>query len=184
MTFVPPIKIAEPALEPVTLTEAKVWCRVTHTDEDDRITMLIKDARQQIEKFLERSLITQTWELVLDAFPDTVDVPLWFGQIQSPLVSLKYLDPDGAEQSWSLGNVVLDIETSPGWVRPAVGLTWPSTIDSANAVRIRYKAGYGDAAANVPETLKSRLLALVVLLYEHREVPETFWAPLEPFKVY
>lgn len=178
------LKIAEPAVEPVTLTEAKLWCRVTHTDEDSRITLLIADARQRVEKYLERSLITQTWELVLDAFPSTVDVPLWFGPIQAPLLSVKYLDTAGVEQSYSLGNVALDHETSPGWVRPVAGETWPATIDSANAVRIRFKAGYGDAGANVPELLRSRILALVVLLYEHREPPEAFWCALDPFRVY
>lgn len=178
------IKITEPAAEPVTLAEAKVWCRVTANDEDDRITLLSKDARQRIEARTQRSLITQTWELVLDAFPATVDVRLWYGPIQSPPVSVKYLDTAGAEQSFDLNNVVLDSETSPGWVRPAYGLEWPDTLASANAVRIRFKAGYGDVGSNVPETLRSRILQLTALLYEQREPPEEFWCALDPFIVY
>lgn len=62
-------RVTPPAIEPVTLDEAKAHLRVDINAEDSLITRLISDAREWVERFLRRSLITQTWALYLDAFP-------------------------------------------------------------------------------------------------------------------
>src|ERR1043165_9106345 len=88
-----------PSVEPITLEEARDHLRLvasgspaTHPD-DDMIEAFITAARQHIDGkdgWLGRCLITQTWELVLDTFPD--------GEIRLPLspvqevVSIKYDD--------------------------------------------------------------------------------------------
>jgi len=55
-----------PALEPVSLTEAKLHLRIDTTAEDVLISSLIKAARQYCENYQRRAYITQTWELWLD----------------------------------------------------------------------------------------------------------------------
>lgn len=68
--------LIEPAIEPITLSEAKTHLRVDFTDDDTLITTLIIVARQAVEEFLGRALITQTWQVFYDRFPD-----FFYGQI-------------------------------------------------------------------------------------------------------
>ena len=82
--------ITEPASEPVTLAEAKLHLRVDTVDDDARITELITSARQQAELILKRSLLPQTWEKTIDAFP-TSDIELLYPSIIA-IESIKYQD--------------------------------------------------------------------------------------------
>src|SRR3954471_23227089 len=58
-----------PAIEPVTLQEAKDFARVDGLEDDGLIASLIVTARQLAELATRRALITQTWVLKADAFP-------------------------------------------------------------------------------------------------------------------
>lgn len=156
-----------PASEPVTLTEAKAHLRVDGTDDDTYITALIVAAREGAENMTRRALMTQTWELTLDAFPDAFElirVP-----VQS-VTSITYDDPDGISTVLSSSLYSLDNADDAGlaYVVPAYNTTWPSTQDSINAVKLRYVSGYANAAS-VPQQIKSWMLLRVGLLYEHRE---------------
>ena len=65
-----PIKIiAQPAVEPVTLAEAKLHLRVDIADDDPLITTLIGAARVAAENICRRAFVTQQWTLFMDAFP-------------------------------------------------------------------------------------------------------------------
>lgn len=61
--------LSPPAVEPVTLAEAKLHLRVDIADDDAMITSLIKAAREFCETELRQALITQQWRLLLDSFP-------------------------------------------------------------------------------------------------------------------
>ena len=160
--------ITAPATEPVTSTEAKAHLRVDTTADDTLIGTLITAARQHVEAHLRRALITQTWELVTDAFPvgDVLRLPL------PPLVSvtsIKYTDEDGAESTLSSGLYVVDTDSTKGRVVLKNGETWPSvTLAAANGVRVRYVAGYGEASA-VPRPIRQAILLLIGTMYENRE---------------
>ena len=52
--------IAPPGEEPVTLAEAKAWCRIDAADEDALLSALIAAARLQVESLTGRALVTQT----------------------------------------------------------------------------------------------------------------------------
>lgn len=62
-------RIAGPAVEPITLSEAKAHLRVTDTVEDALISNLIKAAREEVEQATGLALITQEWRLYLDSWP-------------------------------------------------------------------------------------------------------------------
>lgn len=65
-----PIKLnTQPAVEPVSIDEAKLHLRVTHDDEDTLIATLISAARLHAENYCRRAFVTQKWDLYLDAFP-------------------------------------------------------------------------------------------------------------------
>lgn len=157
--------ITAPAAEPVTLAEAKAHLRVDGTDDDVYITALIGAARQGAEHITERALMAQTWELALDAFEADIHLP------RPPLASITsitYLNDGGALTTLDASAYLLDDYSEPARLLPAYGTTWPATRSQANAVLIRYVAGYASAAA-VPQEIKSWMLLRIGLLYENRE---------------
>lgn len=181
--------ITAPTTEPVTLTEAKAHLYVTHADDDTLIGAYIAAAREDAEHRLGRLLITQTWELSLGAFPSVIVMPVPIASV----VSVKYTDPDGAEQTLAAASYQADTVASPGAIAPAYGYSWPATREQYNAVKVRYTAGYA-TAADVPATIKAWILLRVGGLYENREafvVGTIFQAPrdfadglLDRYKVY
>lgn len=157
--------ITAPDSEPVTLTEAKAHLRVDGTDDDTLISALIVAARQGAEHSTGRALMPQTWELALDEFEDEIDLP------NPPLISVtsvKYTDSDGVEQTIDAADYQVDSHSAPARLLPAYGLEWPTSREQANAVLVRYQAGYADAAS-VPQEIKAWMLLRVGLLYENRE---------------
>jgi len=159
--------ITPPAAEPISLAEAKAHLRVDTTDEDALITALISAAREHAEHVTHRAFITQTWELAVDAFP-AAEILLPRPRLIS-VVSVKYDDAAEVEQTMDAADYALDTYSEPGWLLPAYGSTWPATLDAANAVRVRYTAGYGATASAVPQGLKAWMLLRVGNLYRNRE---------------
>lgn len=178
------IIITQPSVEPVSLTEAKLHAKVDGIDDDTLITSLITSTRQQAEHITGRAFCTQTLELLLDEFPDAVK--LLMPPIAS-IVSVKYIDTNGVEQTLAASAYSLDKDSEPGWLTPAYDTNWPDTRATPNAVRVRYVAGYGVAAA-VPASIKSWILMAIGTLYSQREaiiigstpseVPRDFFAAL------
>ena len=158
--------ITPPTVEPITLAEARTHLRVTHTDEDALITALITAARSDAENELQRSLITQTREIARDAFPAAIE--LRFGPILQ-VVSVKFDDVGGLEQTLDPATYRLDTYRLTGWLVPDPDYAWPETRQHVNAVRVRYTAGYGPAATDVPMPIRQWILLRIGTLFEHRE---------------
>ena len=157
-----------PAAEPVSVSEAKSHLRVDISDDDTLIGTLITAARVHVEQHLKRALVTQTWELVLDGFPASPEIRLPMPPLAS-VTSISYTDKDGGAGSVSSGDYVVDIDREPGRIVLKNGKSWPSAVlKEAAGVRIKYVAGYGNAAA-VPQPIKQAILLLVGTLYENRE---------------
>ncbi len=161
-------RISDPGAEPLTLTEAKLHLRVEHTVDDDLITALIQAARERAEHLLGRSLITQTWTRVLDAFP-AAEIELGVPPVQS-ISSVAYIDGNGDSQTMPSADYSLDNTTLPGWVLPSEDLsTWPSTLDTANAVTVTFVTGYGASGTAVPAAIKAWMKMEIGTMYKHRE---------------
>lgn len=154
-----------PGEEPLTLDEAKRHLRVTDSADDATIDDLIVAARTWAENFTGRVLITQTWDYFLDAFVDPIELPR--PPLQS-VSSINYVDVDGALQLLATTEYVVDTAAERGMVRLAYGKSYPGTRIQANAVTIRFVAGYGLRAA-VPGPIRSACLLLVGELYARRE---------------
>ena len=134
--------VTGPAAEPVTVEEARAHLRVDSTDEDAWLNAAIVAARQRAEAFLNRALVTQTWELWLDEWPGRVlELPL------PPLVSVthvKWYDRDGVEATVSSGDYVVDAVGTPGRVALKSASAWPAgELREVNGVVVRFVAGYG-----------------------------------------
>jgi uncharacterized phiE125 gp8 family phage protein len=150
--------ITAPATEPATAAEVKLDARINGATFDATITTLITAARKRAEDITGRALITQTWELVLDAFPES-EIQIGKMPIGS-ITYVKYYDGDGVLQTIDAADYSLDADTLPGWLLPAYGDVWPATLDAANSVIIRFVAGYG-GASDVPAEIRMWIRAQV-----------------------
>ncbi len=158
------VRTSEPGTEPVTLSEVKAQCRVDTTDEDTLLTSLIAAARQMCEQQLQRALITQTWKMTLDAFPDW-DIDLPYPTLQS-VTSVKYYDSSNVQQTMVANtDYFIDTAGQPGRVLPVTD--WPTTYERPDAVEIIYVAGYANAAA-VPQAIKQWLLVQIAAMFDNR----------------
>ncbi len=158
--------ITGPGSEPVPLDEAKAQCRVEHSAEDSLITSLIAVARAEAERELGRALFTQTWEAVYDAFP-CAEIELGKPPVQL-ITSVTYIDTAGATQVLSGAAYTLDADRDPGWCLPAHGYTWPTTLNTANAVRVRFVSGWA-SVESIPEPIKHWIKVRVATLHKFRE---------------
>ena len=180
-----------PALEPVTLAEFKTHARIDSTGDDTLATGLIAAARQWVEQYTHRALITQTWRLWLDAPTATNFIRL----PQSPVLavtSVQYFDDADNATVWSIGNYFVDLASQPARLALRNGAVWPSPIRCTNGLMIEYSAGYGATAAAVPEALKLAIKQIAAHWYEHRGeasapdaelLPLTALAILAPYRI-
>ena len=160
--------VTPPSVEPITLVEAKLHCKVDLTTDDDLITALIVAAREEIERRTWRALISQTLELILADWPGGSWIELPRAPLQS-IASVKYKDKDGNETTWSSANYLAGTDSVPGVLALAWSASWPSVdLYPVEPIRIRFVAGYG-LAASVPQSLKQAILLLVAHWYEARE---------------
>jgi uncharacterized phiE125 gp8 family phage protein len=157
--------ITPPTTEPITLAEAKAWCRVDDSTQDGIMAMLISFARDWAEDFTGKAFAEQTWETVLDYFP-AGGIQL-DGTVMS-IESVIYVDENLDEITVAPSAYSLDNYSTSAWLLPASGDSWPSAGGVANAVRVRYKVGGTPAPA-----VKAAMLLLISHLNENREAVVT-----------
>lgn len=182
-------RITNPAVEPITLSEAKRHLRVDGSDDDGYIQSLIEVARRAAEDRIERTLITTTWKLTLDVFPAAILLPM---PPIAQISSLIYNSTANEQVAMAAQDWFLDAESEPGWLVPAVGKAWPQTL-GINAVAVTYTAGYGSSAADVPTPIKQWILLAIGDLYDQYRslssdkpaVPQNFAdALLNPYRFF
>lgn len=161
--------VTPPTAEPVTLDEAKLHLRVDTTDDDARISGLIRAAREHAEQILGRALMTQTLELGLDCWPEDGVILLPMPPVQD-VESITYTDAAGADHTVDPETYVVDAASEPTRIVLRWGYCWPADVlqPQSGSIRVRYVAGY-QSAADVPQAIKAAILLHVGLLYEGRE---------------
>lgn len=163
--------ITPPAAEPISTATAKLHLRVDHSSDDTLIDNLVKAARISAEHWTGRAVITQTWEKTLDQFPCgsyNEGIVLPFPPLAS-VASLKYIDQDGVLQTMSSSDYKVLANRTPGEVVLAYNKTWPTVRCEADAITVRYTAGYGVSGASVPDSILQAMLLMVGHWYEHRK---------------
>lgn len=164
----PTIKVTDATVEPITLAQAKQWCRVDAGDDDGLFTSLcIPAARQDAERYLRRTLLPTTWRLVLDGFP-AGRIELQYPNLLQ-VTTVKYFDLTGTEQTLPAQAYLVDVVSQPGTIAPAPGSQWPSAQDRLNAVSIDYTAGWATPDL-VPAAIRMWIALRAATLYEHREM--------------
>ncbi len=159
-----------PAVEPVSVSEAKAHLRVDISDDDSYISTLITAAREWCEQYLDRTLINTQWTMRLDSFPYEIELP------RPPIatsgtttaVSLTYTLGDDSTATLSTTAYRVDRHSTPGVVRQLRAGTWPANLDDYNAVAVTWWAGYGASGTSVPAGIRHAILMLVGHWYESR----------------
>lgn len=161
------IKLAEPAVEPITLTEAKAHLRVDVADDDTLITALIGSVRSMAESRLSRALISQQWRYDLEQFPvNAIVLP------RPPLIAVQeisYLDSAGVRTVINNTDYVVNVTSFRGSVQPVYGLDWPDCRVEPGSVRVTYTAGFGASASDVPQAIRQWMLLQIGHFYANRE---------------
>lgn len=165
------ICVTGPAVEPVSLDEAKDHLRVDISDDDTLIAGLVTAAREWIERVCrpQLALITQTWRYVADDWPagDTLALRPW--PLQS-VSSVSYTSEAGVTATFAASNYVVDTYSAPGRLRLKSTASWPSgTLQELNGLQVTFTAGFGAGGSDVPAQIRQALLMLVAHWYENRE---------------
>lgn len=165
--------ITPPKVEPVSIDEAKQHLRIVDSDDDIIVASMIKQAREFCEDFQNRKYITQTLELVLDGFPEDNYISFDSCSPIQNVESIKYYDTDGQEHVFDSNNYIADLDSFVNRIVLGYCKLWPLIpLQPANAVRIRFTAGFGDDAEAVPETVKWAMVLHMRLLYDDYKADE------------
>lgn len=160
--------VTAPAVEPVSVAEAKAHLRVDISEDDTLIGTYITAAREYAEAYAVARFVTQTWEVALDTWPGRrLELP-WSTPLQS-VTSITYTDRDGNTGTVSSSDYIVDTRSEPGAVMLKGTASWPAVdLREVNGVVVRFVTGYGLEAA-VPERFKAAIKLIVGTLYENRE---------------
>jgi uncharacterized phiE125 gp8 family phage protein len=178
-----------PAVEPVTVAEAKAHLRVDVSDDDTYIGTLITAAREWCEQYLDRTLVNTQWVMRFDSFPPdgTQDIELPRPPMSlagtTTAVSLTFTSETGGTQAFSTNSFRVDRNATPGAVKTLYGQTWPPHLMDDNAVSVTWWAGYGSAGSSVPAAVRHAILMVVGILYEKRAAAESGSLNEVPFGV-
>ena len=158
-----------PAVEPVTLQEAKAHLRL-ETDADDALVLtLIMTSRLHIEAALGLALVTQSWTYIRDRWPPgALALPLRPVQV---VEAVRLIAADGTPHVLDPATYILDGQGLPPRLMPLTG-AWPIPGRSVQGIEIDVVAGFGAAADDVPAPIRQAVLMLVAHWYETREVVE------------
>lgn len=134
--------------------------------EDDKLNGLIATVREYAEDILNRRLITQTWDVYFDDWPDGSELEMPYGELQS-VTWLKYTDCDDTETTVSTDDYYVDTISDPGQVVLKHGKSWPSaTLRTYAPITARIVCGYGDTADDVPSQIKTAIKIGIAKLYQ------------------
>ncbi|RMF08909.1 MAG: hypothetical protein D6763_08960 [Alphaproteobacteria bacterium] len=181
------LPLTGPVEEPVTIAEARAYLRLDGDDDNAVVAACIMAARQACESYTGRSLISQTWQLYLDRWPEGAII-LPRPPLQS-VTSITVYDADGGATALDLGDFWVDSAAAPARLlaKSATVLLQPGR--RLGGIEITYDAGYGDSWNDVPQALRQGILMAVANFYEHRAadsaagLPAPIAALWQPYRV-
>jgi len=157
------ILLTAPAIEPLSVADAKAFLRVEHDDDDAIIAALISSARNHVEVLTRCGLITQTWRLILDEWPRDGRIRLRLGPLRSVAAARIY---DQANVATELDATCFIVDAATGLIATPNG-SLPAPGRSTAGIEIEVVIGFG-TAADVPQTLLQAIRMIVAHWYENR----------------
>lgn len=168
--------ITPPSEEPLTLEEVEGQVRLPGqlADEAEFAQGLISAVRELAESVTKRALITQTWEMILDDFPngrEEIVIPL--PPLQT-INSIIYIDNQGNVQTMdALDYRVVLNKSGYSYVMPVYGKYWPNTLNDIAVIKVNFVCGYGpidpSTELNIPKPILQWMKINFANLFENRE---------------
>lgn len=172
------LTLITPAENPVSLDDAKAWCRVDGAADDAALRIALNAAFEQAQTICGRALGVQTWKLVLDAFSPAIELSK--GPVTG-ISAFNYVGIDGLEHTVDAGIYTLDLVSDPQWIVLNSDDSWPDTLDAINVVSITYETGYAD----LPAPIKAAILMQTAEWFDRRsgvEVSASLRNLLRPYR--
>lgn len=149
----------------VSLVEAKNHLRVSGSDQDDYITLLIEASTEKLERDINRGILTATWQQAMYAFPaEGKPLDIMMG-MNTSVSSITYVDSDGVTQT--LDQSLWTYSQARGCIFNAnPDNVWPDTdMDTiGDKVFVNFTCGVSDAGC-VPRMMKQAILLEVGRAY-------------------
>jgi len=185
---------------PVVETKRHLRLPVSVNDDDALLGHLLSVAVASGEDYTRKSFCTQTWQLLLDGWPTSVNDKWWDGvrtgpvsgvltdELRLPLGPLqsvthvKTYDDADASTTFAAANYFVDAVKDRIVLRS--GQAWPTFTRVANGIEIEYVTGYGNSGA-IPPAIKQALREHVAHMYENRgdeAIPQLSRSLMRPFK--
>jgi len=160
------VVVTPPAVEPVTLDEAKDYAGIRGSSFDTRIAMFITAARVRLEQDNGRSYIHTTRRYTLDWWPvEQAVIKPPYAPLAS-VTSITYVDAAGDTQTWAADQYQVDLTTEPGRIARAYGVSWPVIRGDLGGIQIVYVSGHGAAASDVPQEYRLAILDIVRQMWD------------------
>jgi uncharacterized phiE125 gp8 family phage protein len=163
----PSILTVPPAIEPVSLSEAKAHLRIVHADEDQLLLLLIAAARRQVEARTGLVLIAQGWTQYLDDWPEEGIIALVPGPL-SAFNDLVTYGEDDVAATIDPAHYFVEAASRPPRLLLRGSRAWARPGRIGNGIAITFTAGFGAAAEDVPAPLREAVLQLTAHGFEHR----------------
>lgn len=157
-------RTVEPAVEPVTLVEAKAHLRLSHDSEDVLVSGLIRAARDEVEKTAGLALIDQSWRLALDRWPRHGTALIAKHPVKQ-ILSVTAYGPDGEASLIDPAAYQLDRLSRPARLHFSAE---QAPLRAMNGIEIDFAAGFGESGPDVPDLLKRAMLVVVAHWFEFR----------------
>ncbi len=163
--------ISPPAKLAVSLTDAKANLRIPASDTalDAVIQAWLMGVIEYAEHLMGRALVSQTWRVSLDAFPDAIKLPR---PPVASVTSVKYYDANNALQTLDPALYEMDSMAEPCRILATPGVAWPATYARNNAVIAEVICGYGDDETTTPPAIKLYILAKLAEQFDPSGIPE------------
>lgn len=174
--------VTGPAVEPITVEQAKLSARIDGDAEDDEVEVMVTESREDLEAQTARAFIYQTWRLTLDKFPKG-GIELRVCPVAS-VTSMTVINPAGQSEVVSTDVYQVDTDSEPGRIRLKPNQAWPDIDSCMNAITIVFVAGYGATAENVPANIKRAIKLSVGERFRNREISTSNRRTAEGDKAY
>lgn len=167
--------VTAPTLLPVKLTEIRRQVVVDGSDHDDQLMAFAEMATSQYENDAQITLMETTYLWTLPFF---YDERIYFPK--RPVTAIDWIKYyDGSETLLTISSSDYELVSGIDRFQPGIPYVelkwdkdWPSTHSSRiDAVQIQFKAGFGDAQADVPILHKYPIWLLAAYMFEHRGEP-------------
>lgn len=149
-----------PVSAPITLSDAKAWCRITHSSEDSIITGLIDTATLQLEAYTNRVFSPRTFT----GYFSSLDVALigvnYLTLRRAPLIELSSLKAEGGE----LDEDSYSVQQRSGFAK----IIFNDLPVVENPTEYPFEAIFTAGYTTVPSDIKTAIKQLVCLLYQGR----------------